>query len=134
MWNATNPTTETRRYSIGTVTIVRSMRWTPPSSEMLELKWSPPRIVSTPGVLGGKPRIADRRISVQDVAIWHHHMGLSVNEIATKYDLSPDDVQAALDYYANNRNEIEETIRAGEVFVSETRQRHPSKLKARRDG
>jgi len=32
-------------------------------------------IVSTPGVLGGKPRIAGHRISVQDIMVWHELMG-----------------------------------------------------------
>jgi uncharacterized protein (DUF433 family) len=101
---------------------------------MQEVKWRPARIVSTPGTLGGKPRIADRRISVQDVAIWHQDRGLSVEEIATKYDLTLDDVQAALTYYAEHRDEIDEAILAGEAFVSGMRQRRPSKLKADRDG
>jgi Protein of unknown function (DUF433) len=35
-------------------------------------------IVSTPGVLGGKPRVAGHRIGVQDIAIWHERMGRSV--------------------------------------------------------
>jgi uncharacterized protein (DUF433 family) len=110
------------------------MHWTLPSSDMQEVKWRTPRIVSTPDVLGGKPRIAGRRISVQDVAIWHNHMGLSADNISTKYDLSPDDVQAALTYYAEHHDEIERAIRAGEAFVSEMQQRYPSKLKAQRDG
>jgi uncharacterized protein (DUF433 family) len=95
---------------------------------------APPRIVRTPGVLGGKPHITGHRISVQDVVIWHKQMGLSVDEIATKYDLSPDDVQAALKYYADHRSEIEESIRASQAFADEMRQHYPSKLKARRDG
>jgi uncharacterized protein (DUF433 family) len=134
MWNATKPTVESRHYGAGTVTIVRTMQWTPPPSEMQEIKWSPPRIVRTPGVLGGKPRIADHRISVQDVVVWHEQMGLAVEQIAAKYDLSPEDVRAALTYYADHRDEIEESIRAGEAFVAEMRQRHPSKLKAQHDG
>ena len=28
----------------------------------------------TPGVVGGKPRIAGRRITVRDVAVWHERM------------------------------------------------------------
>jgi uncharacterized protein (DUF433 family) len=110
------------------------MRWSPPLPKAQEVKWTPPRIVRTPGVLGGKPRINGHRISVQDVAIWHNHMRLSADEIATKYDLSPHDVQAALTYYADHRDEIEESIRADEALVAELRQRHPSQLKARRDG
>jgi uncharacterized protein (DUF433 family) len=134
MWDATKPRIESRPYSGGTITIVQSIRWIPLLPETQEVKWRPPRIVRTPGVLGGKPRITDHRISVQDVAIWHYHLGLSVDDIATKYDLSPDDVQAALTYHADHRDEIEEAIRAGEAFVSEMRQRYPSKLKAQRDG
>jgi uncharacterized protein (DUF433 family) len=130
-----------------------TFRYTPPSSagttwslsELLRAASGPfvtkiarqptaARIVSTPATLGGKPRIAGRRISVRDVAIWHERMGLTVDEIAAKYDLSPDDVQAALTYYADHRDEIEESIRTGEAFVAEMRQKHPSKLKARRDG
>jgi len=30
----------------------------------------------TPGVAGGKPRIAGRRITVQNVAIWHERMSI----------------------------------------------------------
>ena len=45
-------------------------------------------IESTPDVAGGKPRIAGRRITVQNIAIWHERMGLSADEIATEYDLT----------------------------------------------
>ncbi|WP_008312135.1 DUF433 domain-containing protein [Leptolyngbya sp. PCC 6406] len=31
----------------------------------------------TPGVCGGKPRIAGHRIRVQDIAAWHEQMNLS---------------------------------------------------------
>ncbi len=33
----------------------------------------------TPGVCGGKPRIAGHRIRVQDVVVWHEQMGMSPN-------------------------------------------------------
>jgi uncharacterized protein (DUF433 family) len=33
------------------------------------------RIVMTPGVRGGEPRIAGHRITVSDVAIWFERMG-----------------------------------------------------------
>ncbi len=134
MRDTTKPTVESRSYSGGTVTTVQGIRWIPLLPETQQVKWRPPRIVRTPGVVGGKPHITGHRISVQDVAIWHNHMGLSADEIATKYDLSPDDVQAALTYYADHRDEIEESIRAGEAFVSEMRQGYPSKLKAQGDG
>ena len=42
----------------------------------------------TPGVAGGKPRIAGRRITVQNIAIWHERMGKSADEIATEHVLT----------------------------------------------
>jgi uncharacterized protein (DUF433 family) len=50
----------------------------------------------TPGVAGGKLRIAGRRITVQNIAIWHERMGTSADEIATEYDLTLAGVYAAL--------------------------------------
>jgi uncharacterized protein (DUF433 family) len=85
-------------------------------------------IVATPGVLGGKPRIAGHRISVQDVAIWHERMGKSVDEIATEYGLTLGEVYAALSYYHDHREEIDASIRTGAAFVEELCQRYPSKL------
>jgi uncharacterized protein (DUF433 family) len=85
-------------------------------------------IVSTPGAMGGKSRIAGHRISVQDVAIWHERMGKSVDEIASEYDLTLDEIYAALAYYHNHREEIEASIRAGAAFVEEMKKNHPSKL------
>jgi uncharacterized protein (DUF433 family) len=52
----------------------------------------------TPGIAGGKPRIAGHRITVQNIAIWHERMGKSADEIA-EYDLTLGDVYAALAYY-----------------------------------
>lgn len=82
----------------------------------------------TPGVAGGKPRIVGRRIKVQDIAIWHERLGLSVDEIASEYDLSLADVHAALTYYFDHRDEIDRDIADGEAFVEELRKRTPSKL------
>ncbi len=82
----------------------------------------------TPGVAGGKPRIAGHRISVQDVVIWHERMGKSADEIATEYDLLLADVYAALAYYFDHRVEIDASIREGEAFVEALRERTPSKL------
>jgi uncharacterized protein (DUF433 family) len=91
-------------------------------------------IVSTPGTLGGKPRMAGRRISVQDIAIWHEHMGMSPDEIATNYDLTLAEVYAALAYYHDHREEIEAHIREGRAVVEEMKQRSPSKLAEHRRG
>ena len=82
----------------------------------------------TPGVSGGKPRIAGRRITVQDVVVWHEVMGKSADEIADEHDLSISDVYAALAYYFDHRTELDLAMRESEAFVEGLRQRTPSKL------
>ena len=39
----------------------------------------------TPGICGGKPRIAGHRIRVQDIVIWHEQMGMSPDEIVSRH-------------------------------------------------
>lgn len=86
------------------------------------------RIVRTPGVCGGKPRIDGHRITVQNIAIWHDRLGLSADEIASEYDLELADIYAALAYYFAHRSEVDATIEQGEAFVQEMRQKTPSLL------
>jgi uncharacterized protein (DUF433 family) len=93
------------------------------------------RIVATPGVRGGKPRIAGHRISVSDVAIWHERMGMSPDEIVFEYPtITLSDVHAALAYYFDHRDEVDREIREGEEFAAKLRAGAPSifeELKAR---
>jgi uncharacterized protein (DUF433 family) len=83
----------------------------------------------TPDVAGGKPRITGRRITVQNIAIWHEYMGLSADEIASEYDLSLGDVYAALAYYFDHRDQIERQIAEDEAFVEALRSQTPSLLR-----
>jgi uncharacterized protein (DUF433 family) len=83
----------------------------------------------TPGVLGGKPRVAGHRISVQDIVIWHDRLGKGADEIATEYDLTLADVYAALAYYFDHRGEIESSIQKSEDLSNSLRKATPSKLK-----
>ncbi len=85
-------------------------------------------IEMTPGTVGGKPRIAGRRITVQDIVIWHEWMGLSADEIATDYDLSLAEIYAALAYYYNNPQEIDQSIKDSQALVEEMKKKIPSKL------
>jgi uncharacterized protein (DUF433 family) len=71
-----------------------------------------PLIVKTPDTLGGKARIAGHRISVRDVAIWREQMGKGVEEIATEYGLTSEQVYAALNYYHGHRLEIDREIQS----------------------
>jgi uncharacterized protein (DUF433 family) len=82
----------------------------------------------TPGVCGGKPRIAGHRITVQNVAIWHDRLGWSPDEIAAEYGLEMADVYAALTYYHDHRNEIERSIQEDQEFVDLMRRSQPSPL------
>lgn len=91
-------------------------------------------IEMTPGIVGGKPRIAGRRITVANIAIWHERMGMSVDEIAAEYDLSLADIYAALAYYFDHQAEIDQAIQDDEAFAEEMRHRYPSKLKQKLDG
>jgi uncharacterized protein (DUF433 family) len=82
----------------------------------------------TPGIAGGKPRIAGHRITVQDVVVWHERLGKSADEIAAEHDLSIADVYAALAYYFDHRAELDEAMRESEAFVEMLQRQTPSKL------
>jgi uncharacterized protein (DUF433 family) len=70
----------------------------------------------TPGTCGGKPRIAGHRIRVQDIVLWTEE-GRSVDEIVADFpQLSLADVYAALAYYHDHRERIDQDIRADEEF------------------
>lgn len=92
------------------------------------------RIVETPGICGGVPRIAGRRIRVQDIVWWHLHWGRSVDEIASEFDLERSDIHAALAYYYDNREKIDRIMAEADAFVAEMMAKAPpSLLKQRRD-
>ena len=83
----------------------------------------------TPGVCGGKPRIAGHRIRVQDIAIWHEMMGLSADEILYHHpSITLADVYAALAYYYDHLEEIRKDIRDSESFARELAAKTPSIL------
>jgi uncharacterized protein (DUF433 family) len=83
----------------------------------------------TPGVCGGKPRIAGHRIRVQDIVVWHEMMGLSVDEIVYHYpSITLADVYAALSYYYDHLVEIRQNIRDSETFAQELAAKIPSIL------
>lgn len=86
-------------------------------------------IVSTPGTLGGKPRIAGRRIGVYHIFEWHDIMGMSVDEIARDYDLTPGQIYAALSYYWDNKQEIDRREAEDQAFAEEYFRSHPSRLR-----
>ncbi|HEY0069737.1 MAG TPA: DUF433 domain-containing protein [Chloroflexia bacterium] len=82
----------------------------------------------TPGIAGGKPRIAGHRITVRDIAIWHERVGKTADEIATECDLTLADVYAALAYYFDHRDDIDRDIRESEILVETLRNNISSKV------
>src|SRR5699024_11767526 len=65
------------------------------------------RIVKTPGICGGKPRIDGHRITIQNITIWHDRLGWTADEIASSYDIDLADIYAALDYYFVIHEQVE---------------------------
>lgn len=104
---------------------------------MATLEVAPGRIVSNPGFLSGRPRIADTRIGVHHIVVWHEQLGMSPDDIASEYDLSLGDVHAALAYYYTHQSEIDADLRAESLLVDQMQQLDSSplqeKLRARRN-
>jgi len=85
------------------------------------------RIVSTPNVCGGHPRITDTRIRVVDIAALYN-ADKSAEEISDEYDLPISDVEAAMTYYFANIEEIKTLLEKDEAFIQQMKRRHTSKL------
>jgi uncharacterized protein (DUF433 family) len=83
----------------------------------------------TPGIAGGKPRIAGHRITVPDIVIWHERLGRTADEIAAEYGLSLADVYAALTYYFDHRADIDRAMEEDAAFAQSLRQQTSSKLR-----
>ena len=87
-------------------------------------------ITKTPGVCGGKACVAGTRVRVMDIVIWHEHLGCSAGEIVSQIPtITLSDVYAALAYYFDNREEIEEDIQRNDEIAEKFRAQYPSKLK-----
>jgi uncharacterized protein (DUF433 family) len=81
----------------------------------------------TPGICGGKPRIAGHRIKVQNIVIWYERMGMSPDEIVYHYpSITLAEVHAALAYYYDHLEEIRKDIEDDEVFTKEMKSQTPS--------
>jgi uncharacterized protein (DUF433 family) len=79
-------------------------------------------VTSTPDVCGGKPCIAGTRIRVWDIAA-RAQAGDSPDEILSDFPhLTLADIHAALAYYYDFREEIEQQMAADEAFVQSLRE------------
>src|ERR1017187_809334 len=90
------------------------------------------RITTSPEVCGGKACIAGHRVRVLDVVVWHEHQGMTPDEIVSHFPTSTlADVHAALAYYFDHVEEIQQEMRAERAFAEEFRRNNPSVLEAK---
>jgi uncharacterized protein (DUF433 family) len=88
-------------------------------------------IEKTPGVCGGRACIAGHRIRVQDIVAWHEQRGYSPDEIVDMFPgITLADVHAALTYYFDNREEIEEEFKQSDEWGVWLKDNVPSKIPA----
>ena len=85
-------------------------------------------IETSPDVRGGRPHIADTRLTVADIVLMYLRIGQSLEEIAGKYDLSLAAVYAAMAYYYDHQEEIDRNIAADHAFAEAFRNSNPSPL------
>ena len=87
-------------------------------------------ITKTSGVCGGKACIAGHRIRVIDIMTHHEQLGESAKDILSQFPgITLADVYAALTYYYDRREEIEEEMRRDSESAEEYRRLFTSKLK-----
>jgi uncharacterized protein (DUF433 family) len=83
-------------------------------------------IISTPGVCGGKPRIAGHRLKVQHIAVEYERLNMTPEQICDAHPgLTLAEVFAAMAYYFEHREEILADIAADEEFVAEFEKQQP---------
>ena len=81
-------------------------------------------IAQSPGICGGRPRIAGTGVSIRRIAGWYK-LGLTPEEIATQIPhLTLAQVHAALAYYHANRDEMEAEMAAEEAEADRLEREH----------
>ena len=78
-------------------------------------------IAIDPDYCSGKPRIAGTRMPVATIAQLHLEMGETLEEIAAEYHLSPASVYAAMAYYYDHQEEIDQHTAESQAWVEDMR-------------
>ena len=86
-------------------------------------------IEATPGTRGGEPRILGTRITVADIVLMHRRLGRALEERAGTYDLSLAAVYAAMAYYYDHKDEIDQSLDQEEALAEAFRKNNPSRLR-----
>ena len=79
------------------------------ASQMTDTTSDTQAVIRVPGVHGGEPVIRGTRASLRSIVIAHHRWA-DVERVARSFTIRPDDVRAALAYYANHKPEIDAII------------------------
>lgn len=82
-------------------------------------------------IVSGKPHIKGRRITVQNIVVWHERLGKHVDEICAEHNLLLSEVYAALAYYFDNQEEIDNSIQADDEFIKQLKHESSSLLQTR---
>ena len=86
-------------------------------------------VTRTPGLCGGRPCVANTRIRVQDIYVWHELQGRSPDDIVTSFpQLTLADVYAALAHFWAHRDEILAQMKVDDALIEAVKARFPSKL------
>ncbi|MGA2031402.1 MAG: DUF433 domain-containing protein [Thermoguttaceae bacterium] len=86
-------------------------------------------IARTPGVCGGRACIAGHRVRVMDIIAWHQLRGMGPDQIVDMFPgITLADVYAALAYYFDHRQEIEEEFRKEDRLAEWVKENIPSKI------
>src|SRR5260370_40217258 len=86
-------------------------------------------IESTSGTRGGKARIAGTRITVADIVLMHRRLGRALEKIAGTYDLPLASVYAAMAYYYDHKDEIDQSLDQEESLAGAFKKNNPSRLR-----
>lgn len=78
-------------------------------------------IVSTPNVCGGRPRIDGTRIRVIDIVDAYEdpdpNNRWDIDRIVEEFEVTPAQIHAALAYYHDHRDEIDQAMKDDEAFA-----------------
>jgi uncharacterized protein (DUF433 family) len=86
-------------------------------------------MTKTPGVYGARACIVGHRNRVMDFVGWHEMRGISVAEIVAMFPgVTPADVHAALAYYHDNIEEIQEDFRKDQEWARWAETNLPSRI------
>jgi uncharacterized protein (DUF433 family) len=90
------------------------------------------RITTRPDVCGGKACIAGHRVRVLDIVVWHEHQGMTPDEIVSHVPtVTLADVHAALAYYFDHIDQIQQEMRDERSHAEEFNRSHPSLVEAK---